>query len=338
MGMQTGRNRRDSWGIRGVKVPKEPLTIGWQPVLAGVLLIVLLLEAIWYFVLPSSSLYQSTQNQLAVGREAKAAKLDIPIYGGKAPVAVSVSELQHLRREIAEKHEDLLAGQYQDFDLLFTNVTSGKPWWSVEGYYFTGKSPRLIEGTPAELLGIANPFLLVVPDFTGLSIRGRLVWDGARTTPAALAAPDFPFRPEPQTLEWYPVNFRADVKYSVSNYIDMVNRWTKVPLNETDIRFDAVPYNALEFGYRYAALRLKESSNVLPATDPALVAPLFLTYVNSADACGNPEGCNVRASLPRQLVNIRATSLPAAAVFGLWKQKPKSAEVDPDFRFAIIMK
>ncbi len=338
MGRWINRGRHDSWGMHRAAEKTEPLSISWRAVMAGAILVLLALEVVWYFVLPKKSEYESTQNKLAVGQEAKAVSLNIPIYRAAGPVTASVRELQRIRRDVAKKHDALLSKPYRNFDLLFISAVSGKPWWSVEGYYFTGKSQTVTPGTPAELLGIANPFLLVVPDFTGLSIRGRLVWDAAKINPDVLASPEFPFRPEPHALEWFPGHARAEVKYSVSHYIDMVNRWAKAPLTEADIRFDAVTYNAMEFGYRYAGVLLNESSNIQLETAPSPPAPVLMTYINSRDACGNPEGCNVRAALPRGLVNIRAAYLPALAVFGLWKEKPESSEVKPDLRFAIIIK
>ncbi|NMC62063.1 MAG: hypothetical protein GYA55_02740 [SAR324 cluster bacterium] len=277
----------------------------------------------------------NTHASLFVGPSTTSGPLAIPIYKVSKATKTSIATLSDYQSKIASDFPDLVRlPKNSDF---FSEVKDEKPWWSIEGHYVYGPGEISYEGVPAEAEGIANPLILIRPDFVGLSIYGSLVWNKATILENnALQKENFPFHPEPDKLDYFPSESRAEVSYDISRFLFRVNEWTEDELTKEDISFLPVTYNAAFFGFPYAALSSRESQN-LAQTDWSKIiftkAPLRFFY----KLCGNPEGCNHRSSNFMMRPAIKVKALPATAVFYLWKKFPTKKRSEPDFKFAIFM-
>jgi len=147
---------------------------------------------------------------------------------------------------------------------------------------------------------------------------------------------NFPFHPEPERLDYYPSESRAEISYDISKFLFRANEWTENELTKEDISFFPVTYNAAFFGFPYAALSSRESQN-LARTDWSKIIFTEAPLRFFEKLCGNPEGCNHRSSNFMMRPAIKVSDLPATAVFNLWKNFPTKERPEPDFKFSVVL-
>ena len=208
------------------------------------------------------------------------------------------------------------------------------PWWSEQGYYFYGTDDNVAANTPMEAFALANPLILLKPDFSSLSIKGQVVWDQEKiTSSSVIRKRDFPLYPKPSNLTWYPKEGRAVLTYHIGKYIQRLNEWVLKPVAPEKIVFSISPYNAYDLGLNFFFLALEESSNISAPMLQERAVPTFSIMAFSESGCGKKDGCNRLVTYLPAYQNITANLLPAEAVFYLWRGRPRSYKDEPYLRF-----
>lgn len=231
----------------------------------------------------------------------------------------SKAEIYSMRKAYAQKHEELLLGDYFPSEAVFGAIEDGKPWWGLKGQLCNGNGAESIEGPSEEARFIANPFLLLgLDEDTGFVITG---------------ASCFPVYPRPLRLVWHPKESRAQVTYDMTRFY----REKKMLGVDTGNRiFMLDNLNARDFGfnYVYAVPALSKGIDV-PAGSGIFTEPSELkSYIHTGGSCGIQGGCNNRS--PKQdHLHILQPKPPASLYVKLWTNKPSSVEQTADFTYII---
>ncbi len=317
---------------------------GFQPnvnrlrvyILGATLLIIILGASI--LSISSGSVF-TKKNSLILGKKNPGKIVYVPLFESQDLSTFNTVALSELRTKIVQQFPQLVTEPYKPSASVFNGIKEGSPWFSLQGFFYSGPGEQSVQGPSAEGRYILNPLLLVGADLWGLSIwtEGNLKWDREKVSAAKLSVPPVRLYPHPLNLTYLPQERRAEVTYQASLFLYETKDWVLAPLDKSQINFGITAYNARDFGYRFIYLSPK-SENIeapklkkspLPITD-------FLSFQGSL--CGNSSGCNHRNSPMPQLDTIKVTALPAKAVFDLWRGPPEDASTPAHFSFTIIIK
>lgn len=254
----------------------------------------------------------TTGNRLALGGAAKIDVVDIRINTPAELDRLSKDEVLRLRRQTVMAHPELLAADYVPAETIFGQIVDGAPWWGLEGQFRRGPGSASIDGPSEESRFILNPFLLVAPEFGGW-------WRDLSDAEAA----SFPFACHPQTLSWWPKEGRAEAVYSAA----CIAR-RQYP------EFALIAYNARDLGLGYIYVSYADSRNVSKLVPP-IVAYANPQFIHKGGSCGYLGGCNNMSPQTPPIDDIRLDDLPARIMVWLWRTRPDSVEVKPDFKYVI---
>jgi hypothetical protein len=263
----------------------------------------------------------------------------IPINPPASLSGLTRAQVYKLREDAVLQHNELVFGKYRPYDGVFGRIEDGKPWWGIVGQFYRGPGSRSPEGPSEESRFILNPFLLVAPEFFGLSFYdgGHLQWSG-QVTAQDLARESFPFVCKPQDLKWFPREASAQVTYDVSKHIEQLNRYTSKPLSINDLKFGLTAYNARDLGFNYLAISEDKTENVINEHG-VLKAPVELRqFIHCGGSCGYPGGCNNMSPNVFETDDLKITRLPAQLQLYLWRGQPQSSQDVPDMTFTIKVK
>ena len=305
----------------------------WRFGLIAATTVLLLVQLAWTGY-ASFGVSSQKRNSLRLGAAAVSKENLITLHQLDSATAITKAQLLAIRRDIMSHSSELLSRQYAPNELLFRLVVDGHPWWSAPGYYYFGKSIEMSPGIPAKSVGLANPLLLIVPEFTTLSAQGGLKWIRSESNDKKpLVSPDFPLYPNPGHLKFYPAGGRASVAYDLTAHLKKLRRWvSEIPQN---LNFATETYNAFDLGFSYVYLSLENSINIANSRRPAAPVTTYSLFGYSPTACGNKEGCNHLQTRLVPYAEIKITALPARAVFKLWRDQPKDLETREDLLFTI---
>ncbi len=277
------------------------------------------------------------QNSLLLGESSTIKRVELPFEALSGSNRLSKAEIYTIRRNYLSRFPELLKTAYVPDEAVFGTVRDSEGWFGTVGFYFHGPGSKAFEGPPAEGKSIANPLLLIVPEFWGLSIweRGSFIWRRAAITPSDLAQADFPYYPSPTQIVYKPREALIEVDYDITAFTISLNRWTTRLAKPTQATFGITAFNARDFGMRYIALNLAESENIANPSQGPVPINDSLTYYNFL--CGPETGCNHRSNADQAFDEITLTKLPASAVFYLWMKEPKGMAA-PDAKYIIRLK
>lgn len=301
----------------------------WQIALACLLILLALLP-----FLPS---YDS-HTALDFEKAAFVNVVQIPILALAGPI-ISKSELTNIRVEYFKKYTGLLEKDYRLRSKVFKNIEWEAPWLSKQAHYFYGQEGPRDLGIPAESEGLANPLLLIYPDFNGWSIRSALKWNKELVlSQNLLSRNELKLSPELTSVILHLSKKEIIIVYKVSEFKKEVQSWLLEPLQLDQLSFTPVAYNASDLGYNWYQLSSKSRNLVAKSNQIREIYP-SLQHRSNQDCGGLELGCNMRASL-FQGNPIQVTGLPAQAIFNLWSEKPLSDEsvtelTTPDVRVRI---
>lgn len=246
-------------------------------------------------------------------------------------------QVYKLRTEMVLQHPELILGTYQPSESVFGQIVDGKQWWGIVGEFFYGPGQWSNVGDSEESRFILNPFLLASPELMGFSFygSGKLRWktDIDRST---LENAKFPFYCPPHDLKWYPQTASAEVTYSVSNYLSLLNKYASRPLAiGKDSTFELIAYNARDLGFNYVFIPLNGSVNI-DNDHGELKAPLWLhQFIHCGNSCRYPGGCNNMSPAVPETDDLRITKLPAQLKLLFWRHQPETVSETPDITYTI---
>ena len=276
-------------------------------------------------------------NRLAIGEYAQVeGAVEIELAAPVELDGMSKEDVLELRRASVAHHRLLLAQPYEPAGAVYGAISSGAPWWGIQGQFFHGPGESSIVGPAEESRFILNPYLLVGADVLGLSIWrcGHLEWDRTRITEDDLARPGFPFVCQPDRLVWHPADRWAEVSYDVSSYIAAASAWAVEPLHLEHSHFDLIAYNARDLGLGYLAVAATRSRHIYRHGEWS--APTAIPqFLHRGGSCGYPGGCNNMSPDVPAIQSFDIEDLPASAVVRLWSARPASVETTPEMTFVI---
>lgn len=301
---------------------------------------VLLVVAMAIAALQATGFFRSSRNrnQLVLGKRAPAKQI-IGLFKPQAFGGLTREKIFKMRSDVVRQHRDLLQNDYRPADVVFKRIKDGAAWYSLPGFFYYGPGEKSVDGPSSESRFVVNPFLLVAPEFWGISIwaGGHLKWDRARIESSGNPIESLPLYPIPDTLEWDARGRAASVTYHVGYFLSQLNAWSSKPVVPERVDFGVTAYNARDLGLRYIYLSLSESSGITDnklGTEPLLITD-HLQFRGSL--CGNKAGCNHRDNPIPALDTIKVAALPARCVFWLWRKRPEKASKKPDFRFIVTL-
>ncbi|MBX7138356.1 MAG: hypothetical protein K1X83_10255 [Oligoflexia bacterium] len=265
------------------------------------------------------------------------------ILGVTEPIelnTLSADQVLGLRKNMVNSSPQLLGGDYVPSPEVFSELKSGGYWYGLKGYAFYGRGENSVLGKAIESRLLLTPYLLVSPEFWGLTIwyEKNLKWDPNKVTEQDLDRSDFPYYPKAHSFIWHPSEGRAEISYHLSDYIQQLNRYAEKELTVAQASFSLISYNALDFGYRYMYAAMGESSNIVNPNDRGKAFKVLSGFFTT-DGCGYAAGCNISydlAGTPSTFFRVfRFSDLPAKLVVKLWREAPADINIAPDVRFEI---
>jgi hypothetical protein len=271
-------------------------------------------------------------NRLAVGAAANVEALDIPIRAPMDFDGMTRQQVYALRAEAVGQHPELLAVAYRPDEAVFGQIVDGLPWWGLVGQFYHAMGERSIDGASEESRLILNPYLLVAPEFYGMSYYNNadFAWDARVVDEDAVSVPDFPLTCFAGSLRWEPARAYAEVVYRLGACLEAMNRYTANELTLANSDFDLFSYNARDLNLN--VMRVAASENIDPPTTPPEAIPYFIHQGNS---CQYPGGCNNMSPYMASVSNMEALALPATLDVHLWAAMPAQPDAAPDFTYRI---
>lgn len=272
-------------------------------------------------------------NVIAVGPDSKIKKaVELPLNPPEELDGLTKSAILDLRKKYAAQHADFLSGPYKPYNPLFKCIEDIRPWWGIKGFYWNGRGQRSMEGPSLEGQAIANPFLLVSPDW-----RDRVVFNRARIGDPDLV-PDFPYQPKVEKVTFDPSQKKMEVTYDLSAFkkrLSEINGWTSMPEGLYSKLF-LKDYNARDFGYNHKIVEVESPANM---ASPISLPARLLQFVHGGETCGIP--CNNVGEFGGVNTQSIPIALPSRIRVKLWKDYPASylkvnaekgmPETPPDF-------
>lgn len=267
----------------------------------------------------------SSGNTLSLGRDAKAqSPITLTMNGEMNLNGKSKEEVLNYRKKYVAQHPELLAGDYQPDAATFGNISDGKDWWGIQGQVFhsMGSIPANT-GLARDSIYLFNPFWLVAPNIIVKSVMR----DATRFhTIKEFSQSHFPTLALPKKIVIYPNEAREEFTYNVLDIYNRANEVTAKPIQFSNINFDLFSYNAKDFGYKYLYIDPNKSSNINKY--PNAVIPISECFdTRSVDSVK----CNEAFPIDEKVTGFNFKSLPARLQINLWKDKPASSVVKPDF-------
>lgn len=207
---------------------------------------------------------------------------------------------------------------YRPSEKVFGDIGHGKPWWGIDGMYGHGHSPRSIDGPSEESRFVVNPYLLV-------GVIEPHGWAGHEGPPD----PAVDFYPVPSSLK-YRSPSEASVRYHVTDHFSYLMRNNFADAEKRTLA--VIAYNARDLGYTHLLLDQAASRGVAWPNGARPVRIRQLIHVGQS--CGFEGGCN-NASPAQPEMDITLETIPATAVFRLWRAEPASADAPADMMFTV---
>ncbi|MBX9721380.1 MAG: hypothetical protein K2X81_08305, partial [Candidatus Obscuribacterales bacterium] len=265
-------------------------------------------------------------NTLSVGYGTKAPdSVDIALQGLMDYNGKTAEQILAIRSKNVNAHPELISGTYAATPNVLA-LDSKSAWWSTKGYTFraNGGAGSLTEGASRESASLGNPYLLVSPEWylTIMNIpRTRFPKD-------ADFARVFPTYVPPTSVKIFAKEKREEVTYNVMEYYNNIHSM----LNDekiSSIQFDLHTYNAKDFGYNYIYIEPGTSTN-LNKYPPDVFENTQGLAVRTSKSCA--PSCNDLVGTPAAVTDFQLTNLPAKCHMLLWRAKPSSHLMTPDFK------
>lgn len=281
-------------------------------------------------------------NELALGKDAKAEKVSVPIHELSKLNNITSEQLYKMRENAVNKAPKLLFDTYMPSDSIFGMCESHKPWWGIVGMEAYGPGMHATDGLAKESNYILNPFRLLSAEVSNQVQRGgrielQVIWKPELLTESDRNDPKFPYIWDSGPVTYNPPKSSAEVTYDVTGFndrlIQMKNRLRYVAPIKT---FSIIGYNARDFGFHYVYMDPHKSTGIKPWN---MVEAVELNqFLHCGGSCGYPGGCNNMSPYISALEENIITQLPARAYFKLWREPPATVGNPADFTFVINFK
>ncbi len=242
-------------------------------------------------------------------------------------------QVYEVRSQAVAEHPELVR-DYHPSGAVFGSISSGAPWWGIEGQFLDGPGHDSIAGPSEEARFVLNPFLLAGVDIFEASIWGGFRWDRDALAENPAAEAELILTPPPTDLTWWPEQSRGEVVYDVTALVDSVSPFAipppALPLEGTNLH----TLNARDLGFDYLHLDLDASEHITQdhhTPDPTLIRD----FLHRGSSCGHEGGCNNGSPYQREIDDIRIEQLPARLVVKLWHERPDSTAEEADFVFVV---
>ena len=302
---------------------------------AAIVLVItaLIVAAFAYFILP-----KPYTGVLLLGNEAIVRdRLRIVIFPPQEFDGLSRAQIYQQRTEAVHYYPNLISDNYEPDNRVFGQIEDGKLWWGMIGQWIAGtRNPNIQnnDGASEESRLVLNPYILVSPEFIGLSVYGtddgRFWQDGPN-----VYSSEFPHHCLINRLTWDAVAREAISVYDVSSCMDDMDNYTLNPLLlPANGEIALYAYNARDFDLNYIYVDYDASENVSKQNPPnrALAIP---HYIHSGETCGIAGGCNNMSPTFEPLENILIESVPSSLRVKLWQHNPVDVNSDADMTMVI---
>lgn len=250
----------------------------------------------------------------------------ISIYSSAKLSGLSLEQILKLRSETIKESSRFLKAEYEPSEIVFSRIKNNEAWYGKDAFYKDGPSIHAGEGISVVSSGILNPFILLVPEFWGLTHwgNGNVKWKDDVTVPEKI------YSAAPKILTINALTKEIKVVFDISSHITELNLYTRAPLNSSHVDFGVSAYNARDLGFRFMKFSKEQSLKV--NTVKGDVAEYITDHFRfSKSLCG--VGCNHYTNQHPRFDSFAVESLPATATFYLWKDKPENNI--PDIKFII---
>lgn len=232
-----------------------------------------------------------------------------------------------IRKKYAAACQPVVPKNYTPSEIVFGQITDGKPWWGLVGQDYYDAGQHSIDGLSEETRSINNPLLLFMLD----AIYG--------IASVNLNGPDL--YPKPISLTFKPSQKTISVVYDISGYNTAADNYLKTAVqenfvNENEYLLQGV--NARDFGYNFAYaystqnIVFDDSSNNLSTNVQELV-----DFLHTGGSCGYEGGCN-NGSPNQPYLHFKTTALPAQLSIKLWKKSPQNKDDSADIYFIMTLR
>lgn len=246
--------------------------------------------------------------------------ISVPIHPLAELDGLTQEQLFTIRRAAVASQPRLVLPPYEPSPAVFSMIEDGKPWWGIEGIFFYGPGPHAADGLSEESRFLLNPYLLVAVQESS-----------AFVTPFAPAGASG-YYPGPSNLRYQPSSKQASVTYSVSGFFRHLKRLGLSGPEDRVLSLQA--YNARDFGYHFLSIDAQRSDGVRWRKLDGDIEE-SIQFIHAGGSCGMPSGCN-NASPDQPGMRLSVESLPAHAMFKLWREKPDDARRGADFEFLVV--
>lgn len=287
----------------------------------------------------SGSLSQSS-NVLQVGASGSPAEsspaevVQADIFGFGPVDRLSTEQIQSMRESALGKIPGLLIGQYTLSPLLLNYARLDQPWQSAAEKYLDGPLQQATFTAPAAELDLANPILLLRPEFHRLGGLTQLPWNIDyilnNYSPKMRA---FPFAPRPSAIELNRKESKITVTYNLSAFLVISKQWMEGEIDlDKETEFSIVAYNAADLGFPFVQFNPSDTQGIYPAKAPNTEIVRSYWYFQYDEAgCLNGQGCNKHAGffMPH-LYSFKFKSVPARIAFRLYRTRPDQEDQDSE--------
>lgn len=239
-------------------------------------------------------------------------------------------QIRELRRTQLSETPGLLSGKYKISPILLNYADLKRGWESEAERHLRKVSLALretLKSSPAAELDLANPHLLLRPEFSQIAGRTDLPWDPSKIkglAPRLGTAWDIQARPSMIIVERD--QSKLEVKYDLTKFVRALVKVTKEKLDPNKgFSFNVVAYNAVDLGLPFVKFNPELSQGVVAGGGGYLGPSRAYWYIKySEDRCPATAGCNFGTGFftPR-LAPVSITKLPAKAVYELYPERPR---------------
>lgn len=239
---------------------------------------------------------------------------------------LSKQQVFDIRKNYAAACQPIISKDYAPSEIVFGQITDGKPWWGLIGQDYYDSGQHSIDGLSEESRSINNPLLLFMLD----SIYG--------ISSINLDGPNL--YPKPISLTYKPSEKTISVVYDISGYNAAADNFLKTAAQENFVNhneYSLQGVNARDFGYDFAyAYNTQNISFDEPGNNLSTNVQQLQDFLHTGGSCGYEGNCN-NGSPNQPYLHFKTTSLPAKLGIRLWKKMPEDKNAPADIYFVITL-
>ena len=276
----------------------------------------------------------ANSNEILLGANSTTSPFNVPFYEPQSLSGSSKEDISALRAGFVDQQMGVLANAYT-LSSVFDGMPSNFPWLGMTAALAEGPSPHGVDGASFDSRSVLNPYLLIFPDFWGLSI-----WSGLKLKSAS----EVGYSPErlvanlylkPKMIHLDPSARIGTVTYNLREFLASLSSFFEVAPTLSQANFSLNALNARDLGFNYYFLDLPDSKNISNSKQPLKPLLILDQLAHSYGTCDADIDCVSSVAAPGEFDSIQVDSLPATASINLWKSNPGDDTSNPDMVFSL---